>query len=51
MRQDFADEMPVAAVARKYGVPSSALSGSLKREVEGDNALPERVGHTNGTSV
>ena len=31
IRQDLADEMPVAAVARKCGVPRSALSGSLKR--------------------
>ena len=31
IRQDLADEMPVAAVARKYGVPRSTLRGSLGR--------------------
>ena len=31
IRQDLADEMPVAAVARKYGVPSSTLRGALDR--------------------
>ena len=30
--QDLADEMLVAAVARKYGVPTSILSGALNRE-------------------
>jgi DNA invertase Pin-like site-specific DNA recombinase len=32
IRQDLADEMPVAAVARKYGVPRSTLRGALNRE-------------------
>ena len=31
IRQDLADEMPVAAVARKYGVPRSTLRGALDR--------------------
>ena len=31
VRQDVADEMPVAAVARKYGVPRSTLRGALNR--------------------
>ena len=31
VRQDLADEMPVAAVARKYGVPRSTLRGALNR--------------------
>lgn len=31
IRQDLADEMPVAAVARKYGVPRSTLRGALER--------------------
>ena len=29
IRQDLADEMPVAAVARKYGVPRSTLRRAL----------------------
>ena len=32
IRQDLADEMPVAAAARKYGVPRSTLRGALNRE-------------------
>ena len=31
IRQVLADEMPVAAVARKYGVPKSRLRGALYR--------------------
>ena len=31
IRQDLADEMPVAAVARKYRVPKSTLRGTLER--------------------
>ena len=31
IRQVLADEMPVAAVARKYGVPKSTLRGALYR--------------------
>ena len=31
IRQDLADDMPVAAVARKYGVPRSTLRGALDR--------------------
>ena len=31
IRQDLADEMPVAAVARKYGVPRFTLRGALDR--------------------
>ena len=31
IRQDLADEMPAAAVARKYGVPKSTLRGALDR--------------------
>lgn len=31
IRQDLADEMPMAAVARKYGVPRSTLRGALGR--------------------
>ena len=31
IHQDLADEMPVAAVARKYGVPRSTLRGALDR--------------------
>ena len=33
IRQDLADEMAVAAVARKYGVPRSTLRGTLSRTV------------------
>ena len=31
IRQVLAEEMPVAAVARKYGVPRSTLRGALGR--------------------
>ena len=31
IRQDLADEMPVAAVAKRYGVPRSTLRGALDR--------------------
>ncbi len=31
IRQDLADEIPFAAVARKYGVPRSTLRGALDR--------------------
>ena len=31
IRQDLADEMPVATVASKYGVPRSTLRGALDR--------------------
>ena len=31
IRQDLAEEMAVAAVARKYGVPRSTLRGALNR--------------------
>ena len=31
IREDLADEMPVATVARKYGVPRSTLRGALDR--------------------
>ena len=33
VRQDLAEKMPMATVARKYGVPRSTLIGALEREL------------------
>ena len=39
IRQDLTDEMPMAAVARKYGVPRSTLRSALNREGTGAHAF------------
>ena len=38
IRQDLADDMPMAAVARKYGVPRSTLRSALNRPFSGERS-------------